>query len=98
MTSSTRCVARPTVASRSAHSCAFDRDLTALLSQEGGGFWSIRSEHRPGDLAFDPLGLMPTDAEAREQMETKELNHGRLAMIGIAGMVVQELVTGSKLF
>jgi hypothetical protein len=31
-------------------------------------------------------------------MQDKELNHGRLAMVGITGMVAQELVTGAKLF
>ena len=31
-------------------------------------------------------------------MQTKELNNGRLAMIAIAGMVVQEGITGGKLF
>ena len=72
--------------------------VIGLCAQEGGGFWSIRSEHRPGDMGFDPLRLMPADAEARRQMETKELNHGRLAMIGISGMVAQELVTTQKLF
>jgi hypothetical protein len=30
-------------------------------------------------------------------MQEKEINNGRLAMIAIAGMVVQELVSGSKL-
>jgi len=76
---------------------AFDRPYDLFYS-DGGGFWSIRAEHSPGDLGFDPLELRPTDAAAMEQMQTKELNHGRLAMIGIAGMVVQELATGEKLF
>jgi hypothetical protein len=31
-------------------------------------------------------------------MRTKELQNGRLAMIGIAGMIAQELVTGNKIF
>ena len=51
-----------------------------------------------GDYGFDPLGLKPTDATELAEMQTKELNNGRLAMIAIAGMVVQEGVTGSTLF
>jgi len=65
---------------------------------DAGAPWTIRTDHAPGDLGFDPLGLMPADAKERILMETKELNHGRLAMIGIVGMVAQELVTGGKLF
>jgi len=60
--------------------------------------WSISLDHEPGNLGFDPLGLKPTDAAEFAAMQTKELNNGRLAMIGIAGMVVQELVSGEKLF
>jgi len=64
----------------------------------GGEPWSIRSDYDPGDLGFDPLSLKPEDPEKLKIMQTKELNNGRLAMIGIAGMIGQELVTGSKLF
>ena len=60
--------------------------------------WAIRTDHEAGDLGFDPLGLKPTDATELAEMQTKELNNGRLAMIAIAGMVVQEGVTGSTLF
>jgi light-harvesting complex I chlorophyll a/b binding protein 4 len=69
-----------------------------LFYSGSGGFWNIRADHSPGDLQFDPLNLMPTDAACRLEMETKELNHGRLAMVAIVGMVVQELVTGEKLW
>ena len=31
-------------------------------------------------------------------MATKEINNGRLAMIAVAGIVVQELVTGKTIF
>ena len=51
----------------------------------------------PGDLGFDPLGLKPTNDKDLKSMATKELNNGRLAMIGIAGMVAQELVSGMKI-
>merc|ERR1719182_870590 len=60
--------------------------------------WTIRTDHAAGDLNFDPLGLKPTDPKEFAEMQTKELNNGRLAMIAIAGMVVQEGVTGAKLF
>merc|ERR1719181_1714383 len=60
--------------------------------------WTIRTDHVAGDLGFDPMGLKPTNAAEFKEMQTKELNNGRLAMIGIAGMVVQELISGDKLF
>ena len=41
--------------------------------------WSIKLDHTPGDLNFDPLGLKPTDANELKEMQTKELNNGRCA-------------------
>jgi len=60
--------------------------------------WTMRLDHEPGDLGFDPMGLKPTNPAELAEMQTKELNNGRLAMIAIAGMVVQEGITGAKLF
>merc|ERR1719181_1014437 len=60
--------------------------------------WAIRADHELGNLGFDPLGLKPTDPAELKEMQTKELNNGRLAMIAAAGMIVQELATGNKLF
>jgi light-harvesting complex I chlorophyll a/b binding protein 1 len=54
----------------------------------------LRNDIVNGDLNWDPLGLKPSDAEALATMQTKELNNGRLAMIGAAGMIVQELING----
>ena len=39
--------------------------------------WQIRSEHAPGDLGFDPMGLKPKGAASLEEMQAKELNNGR---------------------
>jgi len=64
----------------------------------GGEPWSVKSDRLGGDLNFDPLGLKPEDPAALKEMQTKELNNGRLAMLGAAGMIAQELVTGSKIF
>jgi hypothetical protein len=64
----------------------------------GGEPWTIRSDHEPGNLGWDPLNLKPTDPKALKEMQTKELNNGRLAMLAAAGMIAQEFVTGQKLF
>jgi len=64
----------------------------------GGEWWSIRSDYASGDLGWDPLGLKPTDPVALKDMQTREINNGRLAMIASIGMIGQELATGKKLF
>jgi len=65
---------------------------------DGGEMWSIRTDYESGDLGFDPMRLKPESAEEFKEMQTKELNNGRWAMIAMSGMVAQELVTGQRLF
>jgi hypothetical protein len=48
----------------------------------------------PGDLGFDPLGISKKQGEAaKRELQMKELNNGRLAMMAIWGMAAQEFVT-----
>jgi len=54
----------------------------------------LKDDYMPGDLKFDPLGLKPEDQEEFEIMQTKELQHGRLAMLAAAGFLAQEAVDG----
>ncbi|CAB9514409.1 chloroplastic [Seminavis robusta] len=54
----------------------------------------LRDTYVPGDIGFDPLGLKPEDPEEFFQMQTKELQNGRLAMLAAAGFLAQELVNG----
>jgi len=54
----------------------------------------LKSDYSPGDLKFDPFGLMPDDAEEFALMQTKELQNGRLAMLAAAGFLAQEAVDG----
>jgi hypothetical protein len=65
---------------------------------KGNEYWAIKEDHVPGDLGFDPLGLKPKDPKEFKEMQTKEINNGRLAMIAAAGMIAQEFATGQKLF
>jgi hypothetical protein len=59
---------------------------------------TLKENYYPGDIDFDPLNLKPEDPEEFAVMQTKELQNGRLAMIGVAGMVAQELVNGKEIF
>lgn len=77
--------------------------IEALRASKGwvepglGPLFTLRENYYPGDLGFDPLGLKPSDPVAFANMQTKELNNGRLAMIAAAGMCVQEQVTGQPI-
>jgi len=55
---------------------------------------TFRDDYYPGDIGFDPFGLKPEDPEEFEIMVTKELQHGRLAMLASAGFTAQELTDG----
>jgi hypothetical protein len=54
----------------------------------------LRDEYNPGDLGFDPLSLSPEDPDEFFELQTKELQNGRLAMLAAAGFLAQELVDG----
>mmetsp|Transcript_25960 Transcript_25960/g.46129 ORF Transcript_25960/g.46129 Transcript_25960/m.46129 type:complete len:233 (-) Transcript_25960:189-887(-) len=62
-----------------------------------GSMFALRDAYEPGSLNFDPLGLKPTNKADMTNMQNKEINNGRLAMLGLAGMIAQELVTNEKI-
>merc|ERR1719231_907552 len=62
-----------------------------------GELRALADDYYPGDFGFDPLGLKPTDAAEFAEMATKELQHGRLAMLAAAGFLAQELVNGKTI-
>jgi hypothetical protein len=54
----------------------------------------LRGDYLPGYLGFDPLDLSPEDPAEFFEMQTKELQNGRLAMLAAAGFLAQELADG----
>lgn len=77
----------------------FNRAITGWVSpSEAEGNKVLRDDYYPGDVGFDPLGLKPEDPEEFEALVTKELQNGRLAMLGAAGIIAQELVNGKEIF
>ena len=56
--------------------------------------FALNEDYQPGDFG---LTLGVNEETLGNQMD-KELNNGRLAMIGILGMMTQELVTHQQLF
>jgi light-harvesting complex I chlorophyll a/b binding protein 1 len=73
-------------------------------SEDPGKTFELTSDYTPGDvlsplgITFDPLGLKPKDPEKLKEIQTKELNNGRAAMIGILGMFTQEAITHEPIF
>jgi len=68
------------------------------ISGRWDGLWFGEREGSPispGDLGFDPLGLMPTDPKAALNMRNKELANGRLAMLAVMGIFFGYLNTGN---
>lgn len=68
--------------------------LTGWETPAGETIATLKEDYVNGDVGFDPLNLKPDDEEAFNELRTKELQNGRLAMLGVAGMVAQELVDG----
>merc|ERR1711924_465915 len=61
---------------------------------EEGRFYAFNEQRGvAGDIGFDPLGFA-----AKGDLRGEELIVGRIAMLGIAGMVAQELNTAGYLF
>ncbi|KAJ8599590.1 hypothetical protein CTAYLR_004704 [Chrysophaeum taylorii] len=68
-------------------------DLRALkIKQDSGRDWL------PGDFGFDPLRILKGASPlAIKDMQAKEINNGRLAMLAIAAYVIQEFITGEPI-
>jgi hypothetical protein len=80
-------------------SLEWNRALCGFAKPEGEfSFQQLKEDYYPGDIGFDPLGLKPEDPAEYAEMQTKELQNGRLAMLGAAGMIAQELVNGEEIF
>lgn len=77
---------------------------TFRMSKDPSKTFELTADYTPGDVlaplgvTFDPLGLAPKDPKQFEEMQTKELNNGRVAMLAILGFFAQEASTGQPIF
>lgn len=46
----------------------------------------------PGNLGWDPLHFYPKDADSQKEMQTKEIKHGRIAMVAVVIFAMQEFI------
>ena len=60
-------------------------ELSSQEAQEEKG-----KNYTPCYCNFDPLDLFPKDKTGHLAMQTKEIKHGRVAMMAILGFAVQE--------
>ena len=58
--------------------------------------FALRDDYKPGDLGFNIVKDWTTDLAV--DLQNKELNNGRLAMLSAAGMIAQELVNPVPIF
>lgn len=54
---------------------------------------TLDSPRKPGEFAFDPLGL-GSNPSVYPRFQNAEIVNGRLAMIAIGGLIHQEFITG----
>jgi len=78
----------------------FERPDIGGMSPQGNwritNAWTAKEDTELGKyglLTFDPLRLAPKDPEEYKQMQTMELNNGRLGMLAAGGIILQEYNT-----
>jgi hypothetical protein len=60
-------------------------------------FARLKPDQEPGDFKWDPFRWYPSDPTEQSIIKTKELQNGRLAMLAVAGIAVQEFTDGKEI-
>lgn len=63
-------------------------DMYGVAMAKRGG-----PDYFPGNLGYDPLNFFPEEKLAQERLKLAEIKHGRTAMLGVAGYVIEEYIT-----
>jgi len=67
-----------------------------FIKNNSNQYFKLKEDYQPGDLRFSLTEELTY--EKGITLLNKELNNGRLAMIGSFGIIVQELITNKPLF
>jgi light-harvesting complex I chlorophyll a/b binding protein 1 len=70
-----------------------DLKTKGTLDATKSNAFKMQADTIPGDYGWDPLNLFPEDESKQIEYQNAELNHGRIAMLAIAGFVAQEEIT-----
>mmetsp|Transcript_17011 Transcript_17011/g.29747 ORF Transcript_17011/g.29747 Transcript_17011/m.29747 type:complete len:208 (+) Transcript_17011:994-1617(+) len=76
--------------------------LLFIAAFESLSFYAIKQmldggDRKPGQFFFDPLGL-GKDPKAFEKFQANEVRNGRLAMLGVAGLLHNEFINHTTAF
>jgi hypothetical protein len=63
-------------------------DMYGVAKARRGG-----PDYFPGNLGFDPFNFFPDDKENQERLKLAETKHGRTAMLGVLGYIIEEFTT-----
>ena len=64
--------------------------IAALVEYDAGQVKANSKNYQPGDVGYDFLNLLPSDAAGAKERRTAELKHGRIAMLAVVGYAAQE--------
>ena len=74
--------------------------IVSLIGYFESNVWQRRENATPGDFGFGSafFGEEINGTEKEKDLKTKEIQHGRLAMLGVSDLLFNDLVSGFKIF
>ena len=74
--------------------------IVSLIGYFESSVWQRRENATPGDFGFGSkfFGEEINGTEKEKDLKTKEIQHGRLAMLGVSDLIFNDVFSGFKIF